>query len=193
MSLLMRLVFMWVLTTAGAGRSPVATVRFDGTPSTRRKPSRFLAELLAANRQVEAAKAEAEAARRGTDEAERIRSEFVLMINHEFRTPLTTVVTGAELLKEGHILDDEMRYAILDDMTRDGKRLEELIDQMLTVARVENFGLGLTLREYRFSSLWDDLQAGHHSLKLAAKPSFGEEMVIQYRSGGGQDDHCLAG
>jgi len=100
------------------------------------------------------------------------------MINHEFRTPLTTVVTGAELLKEGHILDDEMRYAILDDMTRDGKRLEELIDQMLTVARVENFGLGLTLREYRFSSLWDDIQAGHHSLKLAAKPSFGEEMVI---------------
>jgi PAS domain S-box-containing protein len=78
-------------------------------------------------------------------ETNRIRSEFVLMINHELRTPLTSVVTGAELLRNDG-LDEGDRQELVNDMIRDGNRLDGLISQMLTVARVENRGLSYTLR-----------------------------------------------
>ena len=78
-------------------------------------------------------------------ETNRIRSEFVLMINHELRTPLTSVVTGAELLANDFLSEGDRRE-LVEDMIRDGHRLDGLISQMLTVARVENRGLSYTLR-----------------------------------------------
>jgi len=78
-------------------------------------------------------------------ETNRIRSEFVLMINHELRTPLTSVVTGAELLIDDSLAVDDRRQ-LVEDMIRDGHRLDGLIGQMLTVARVENRGLSYNLR-----------------------------------------------
>jgi PAS domain S-box-containing protein len=78
-------------------------------------------------------------------ETNRIRSEFVLMINHELRTPLTSVVTGAELLADDSLAVDDRRQ-LVEDMIRDGHRLDGLIGQMLTVARVENRGLSYNLR-----------------------------------------------
>ena len=77
-------------------------------------------------------------------ETNRIRSEFVLMINHELRTPLTSVVTGAQLLLDGEVSAEDQR-SIAEDMVRDGRRLDGLISQVLTVARVENSGLSYTL------------------------------------------------
>jgi PAS domain S-box-containing protein len=78
-------------------------------------------------------------------ETNRIRSEFVLMINHELRTPLTSVVTGAELLADDKLAAEDRRQ-LVEDMIRDGHRLDGLIGQMLTVARVENRGLSYNLR-----------------------------------------------
>ena len=69
-------------------------------------------------------------------ETNRIRSEFVLMINHELRTPLTSVVTGAELLRANGMAEKD-RQELVEDMVRDGNRLDDLISQMLTVARIE--------------------------------------------------------
>lgn len=90
-------------------------------------------------------------------ETNRIRSEFVLMINHELRTPLTSVVTGAELLiDEGLAAED--RRLLVEDMIRDGHRLDGLIGQMLTVARVENRGLSYNLRRTTVMSVLEMLR-----------------------------------
>jgi signal transduction histidine kinase len=63
------------------------------------------------------------------------------MINHELSTPLTGVVTGAELLRSDGGIDDPTWEAVLDDVIRDGIRLREMIDQILAVARIENRAL----------------------------------------------------
>jgi signal transduction histidine kinase len=68
------------------------------------------------------------------------------MINHELRTPLTSVVTGAELLRSGNLSDSD-RTALLDAMIADGSRLQEIIDQILAVARIENRGLSYELTD----------------------------------------------
>ena len=91
------------------------------------------------NAELEVARERAERALDLAEEKNRIRSEFVLMINHELRTPLTGVVSGAQLLTE--LVDDELGRSILDDVISGARRLEDMIGEMLVVARMENRGL----------------------------------------------------
>lgn len=102
-----------------------------------RKHSRELEET---NVKLAEARQRAERALALAEEKMRIRSEFVLMINHELRTPLTSVVTGAELIRNED-LDPSERREVVDSMIANGKRLNEIIDQILAVARMENRGL----------------------------------------------------
>jgi signal transduction histidine kinase len=97
-------------------------------------------ELEKANEELAASRRKAEQALVLAEEKMRIRSEFVLMINHELRTPLTSVVTGAELMRDSELGPDERRD-LIDSMVTHGKRLSEIIDQILAVARIENLGL----------------------------------------------------
>lgn len=99
------------------------------------------------NKELDAARKEAERALALAEETNRIRSEFVLMINHELRTPLTSVVTGAELMLDQPEMPLAERVELTEHLVSDGRRLIELMSQMLTVARVENRGLQFTLTD----------------------------------------------
>jgi signal transduction histidine kinase len=104
-------------------------------------------ELAEHNRQLEEARTRAERALALAEETNRVRSEFVLMINHELRTPLTAVVTGAELLSQDWTgMGPDDRTELLVDIVADGRRLQQLITQMLAVARIENRSLQYELR-----------------------------------------------
>ena len=129
------------------------------------------AELEVHNQQLAVARAEAERALALAEEKNRIRAEFVLMINHELRTPLTSLVTGAELLSQLGLPEAD-RVQLLSHMVADGKRLQEMIAQMLTVARIENRGLNFTLRDVPFAEVLSDLKEKHPRLR------------IQHRTGG---------
>jgi two-component system sensor histidine kinase TrcS len=111
------------------------------------------AELEERNIQLDAARSVAEQALALAEEKNRIRAEFVLMINHELRTPLTSVLTGAHLLTEPG-LESLTRDAILTDMLRDGMRLEQMISQILSVARIENRGLTSTAIDIDAAAVW---------------------------------------
>ncbi|HEY7563302.1 MAG TPA: HAMP domain-containing sensor histidine kinase, partial [Acidimicrobiia bacterium] len=105
------------------------------------------AELEQHNLQLEDARKKAERALALAEETNRVRSEFVLMINHELRTPLTSVVTGSQLLAGSwDTLSLDERQRLLSDIVSDGRRLKELITQMLVVARIENRSLQYQLR-----------------------------------------------
>lgn len=117
-------------------------------------------ELERANAGLETARRQAEDALALAEEKIRVRSEFVLMINHELRTPLTSIVTGAELLRSRGLSDAD-RAALLDSMVADGSRLQEMIDQILAVARIENRGLSYELSEVSFGELTQALASAH--------------------------------
>ena len=73
-------------------------------------------------------------------ELDRAKSRFFANISHEFRTPMTLLVTPLEqLLKdEGHT---DMQNASM--MLRNAKRMGRLIDQLLQLARIESGKLSL--------------------------------------------------
>jgi len=117
-------------------------------------------ELAAHNQELEAARSKAERALALAEETNRVRSEFVLMINHELRTPLTSVVTGTALLAGNwEQLGTEERDRILSDVVADGRRLKDLITQMLVVARIENRSLQYELRPVGGEALRSRLEA----------------------------------
>jgi signal transduction histidine kinase len=129
-------------------------------------------ELVAANAELDAARKAAEDALELAEEKNRVRAEFVLMINHELRTPLTGVVTGAELLQSGALIDEADRDRLLTDMVADGNRLQEMIGQMLAVARIENRGLNFDLQEVSVGDLCEHIGAHHPRLvQKASDPS----------------------
>lgn len=121
-------------------------------------------ELAHANVELEEARHEAERALELAEEKIRIRSEFVLMINHELRTPLTSVITGANLLKDDDLAPADRRQ-LIEAMVDDGTRLQEMIDQILAVARIENKGLSYELGETSLRDLENALASAQGDLE----------------------------
>jgi len=127
-------------------------------------------ELERANLELEHARHQAEDALALAEEKIRIRSEFVLMINHELRTPLTSIVTGSELLRSTDLSETD-RNALLESMVADGSRLQEIIDQILAVARIENRGLSYELTEVSLQDLTRALASAHRGASIALPPN----------------------
>jgi len=135
-------------------------------------------ELTRANASLEQARHQAEEALALAEEKIRIRSEFVLMINHELRTPLTSVVTGAELLRSRNLSDMD-QSALLDAMVADGSRLQEIIDQILAVARIENRGLSYELTEVPFEQVCRALESAHSAASTIHDPDSGSGLSVK--------------
>lgn len=157
-------IFAVLGTAVGIGHSRVSRRHREMTHESEllRAKARELAE---ANAELAEARHRAERARSLAEEKMRIRSEFVLMINHELRTPLTSVVTGAELVRDGDLGSAEQRE-VIDSMVANGKRLNEIIDQILAVARIENRGLSNELVEITLA----DVCATLGTAQLASAP-----------------------
>ena len=66
-----------------------------------------------------------------------VRSAFVANVSHELRSPLTTLMGAAEAL-EGPAKDDEIgRSRMLALMGQEARRMKNLIDDLLSLSRVE--------------------------------------------------------
>lgn len=71
------------------------------------------------------------------EEAERMRSDFVANVSHELRSPLTALSGFIETLKGPASNDEEARERFLDIMDREAARMERLIDDLLTLSKIE--------------------------------------------------------
>jgi len=71
-------------------------------------------------------------------EADRLKDEFVALISHDLRTPLTSIIGYVELALEdvGPALDEERR-SYLQVVSRSSERLLRLVDDLLFVARLQ--------------------------------------------------------
>ncbi|MCA9859261.1 MAG: GAF domain-containing protein [Thermomicrobiales bacterium] len=70
-------------------------------------------------------------------EAEQLKDDFLSLLSHEFRTPLTAINGGARLLAgAGDAIDAETRGELLHDIVTESKRLEQMLSNMLSVAAI---------------------------------------------------------
>lgn len=70
-------------------------------------------------------------------QTEKIRQDFVSNVTHELKTPITSISGFAETLIENQDLPGETQYKFLKIIDSESKRLNELIDDILTFSFIE--------------------------------------------------------
>jgi|RhiMethySRZTD1v2_1073278.scaffolds.fasta_scaffold76290_2 signal transduction histidine kinase len=70
-------------------------------------------------------------------EANRLKTEFVTVVTHELRSPLTSITGYLDLLMEEGCEEAEAREVYLQIVKRNADRLLELINDLLDIARLE--------------------------------------------------------
>jgi signal transduction histidine kinase len=104
-----------------------------------------IAELEARARALRQAKAELELANRALDrerqreqDENRLKTRFVSATSHEFRTPLTTILSSSRMLATyGERWDSERRLSNLDRISAAARHMSRLMDDLLLIGRAE--------------------------------------------------------
>jgi signal transduction histidine kinase/CheY-like chemotaxis protein len=97
--------------------------------------NRMAATIAESRAALDARNVELVAAKHEAERANLAKSEFLSRMSHELRTPLNAILGFAQLL-EFDALDKGQRES-LDQISRGGRHLLHLIDEVLDIARVE--------------------------------------------------------
>ncbi|MBI5848900.1 MAG: PAS domain S-box protein [Nitrospirae bacterium] len=100
------------------------------------------AKLVAANRELELRRQEA-------DVATKAKSDFLANMSHELRTPLNSVIGFSEVLQDemfGNLNDKQKEY--INDILGSGRHLLDLINDILDLSKVEAGRLELELSTF---------------------------------------------
>ena len=90
--------------------------------------------------------------------ADESRGTFVTQVAHELRTPLTNIRLCAETaIDEGHA-DPETRAQCLNVINQETRRLERVVNDMLSVAEIEAGSIELRKDDVRLEALFEEMQ-----------------------------------
>ena len=78
--------------------------------------------------------------------ASQAKSTFLANMSHEIRTPLTAIIGFSDMLKEGQYYNQDTRHEI-DSIMRAGRHLQEIINDILDLSKIEAGQLEIELIE----------------------------------------------
>ena len=91
----------------------------------------------------------------GLERLNRLKSEFVALVSHEFRTALVGISGFSEMIRDEDVsLEEAKGYA--GDINKDAERLNRMINDMLDLDRIEAGRLSLHVQSVDLDSLLDD-------------------------------------
>jgi len=106
-----------------------------------------------------------------TQRIEEMRRDFIANASHELRTPLTVIVGFLEIASSGMNLDADTRAAHLKLMTEQGHRMQRLIEDMLTLSRLESVDYPLRPERVNIGAMMEEilqearaLSGGNHTI-----------------------------
>ncbi|MTI11430.1 sensor histidine kinase [Curvivirga aplysinae] len=89
-----------------------------------------------------------------SDVANYAKTEFISKLGHELRTPINAIVGFSQLMQaQVDVVSSEQRYQQLETITRAGRHLARLVDQMTDLARIEAGELKLDTQHIEVKSV----------------------------------------
>ena len=108
-----------------------------------------------------------------SERIEMMRRDFIANASHELRTPLTVINGFLEIAYTQPQLDPHTRVAHLKLMTEQGQRMQNLVEDMLTLTRLESIDYPLRPEPVDIANLLDQivrearaLSAGRHEVSV---------------------------
>lgn len=109
-----------------------------------------------------------------SERIEMMRRDFIANASHELRTPLTVINGFLEIAYSQPNLDPQIRMSHLKLMTEQGQRMQNLVEDMLTLTRLESVEYPLRPERVNIPSLLDQvlqeaqaLSGGKHNISLS--------------------------
>ena len=90
-------------------------------------------------------------------QTDKVRRDFVANVSHELRTPLSILRGYIETLLDNPQTSDKELSRILGVMERHSKRLGLLVDDLLTLARLESRSAGLQFSDVQLAELFQSV------------------------------------
>jgi len=96
---------------------------------------------------------------------DRLKTQFLSNISHDLRTPLTAIITHAEILRDGILGDLTARQRdSIDGIIKGGRQLLDMVGEILTYARGAANQLTLSLTEFPVLQVIEQARSLNESL-----------------------------
>ena len=109
---------------------------------------------------------------------ETIRTDFVANVSHELRTPVTAISTATETLLGGALDDPDEAVEFVGVIDRHSKRLRQLVDDLLDLAKLEAKSFRLVLGDLEVRPILA------HAVELMGDPARRRRMTLVIAPGG---------
>lgn len=100
-------------------------------------------------------------------ELNELKSKFVGMVSHEYRTPLATISSSVELIKLiAEKYDEDLAEKIIrhtNKVDEQIKRMTELMNEVLLISKIESGGISAKFEESDFITLIKEVKTEHAS------------------------------
>jgi signal transduction histidine kinase/Tfp pilus assembly protein PilF len=128
------------------------------TQSLERRVDDRTAELLVANTALRATLDELEHANDELRRLDELKSDFVAMVSHELRSPLTSVIGYCStMLRHWDRVDDEKKHSFVEIIDAQSRRLSVLVNDLLEMSRIESGHLDTELTSLPLQAILDEL------------------------------------
>ena len=124
---------------------------------------------------------------------DKMQKEFINIAAHELRNPIQPIIGLSEVLRSRTKNADEHEF--LDVIIRSAKRLQQLTDNILTLAQIENHSLKLNKERFDLSALITDILKDYRN-QLAGKNDSNNgndkgnrKVKLLYTNGRGKGDY----
>ena len=94
------------------------------------------------------------------------QKQFLSDASHELKTPLTVILSNAELLESAELSERPSRWA--DNIRSEAGRMRSLVEEMLTLARSDNMAPAAALTEVSFSDVAYDCALAFEAVAFEA-------------------------
>ncbi|WP_227936625.1 two-component system histidine kinase PnpS [Alkalihalobacillus deserti] len=88
---------------------------------------------------------------------EQVRTDFVTNVSHELKTPVTSIKGFTETLLDGAMNSESLREKFLNIISKESERLQNLIEELLELSRIEHSYFRLNWHTTNFKSIIEEV------------------------------------